>query len=417
MRIPLSRPDIGEREVELVTRVLRSGQLSLGPVLAEFEEKFAQYVGTRFAIATNSGTSALHLCVRALGIGSGDEVLTTSFSFVASVNCLLYEQATPVFVDIDPVTLNIDPKKIRDVIARGYKWESAPWRLVNRRTGRILKALLPVHIFGLPCDMNELVAISREFSLPIIEDACEALGAEHNGQRVGTFGNASAFAFYPNKQITTAEGGMVVTNDPNVAKLCRSMRNQGRDEDSGWLRHERLGFNYRLSELHCALGIAQLERIDELLAARARVAEAYSCELATVEAIRLPGVPNQASRSWFVYVIRLQNHYAQSARDSLIGELRKRGIGCQAYFPAIHEQPYLQDATAESDSLLPHTIAASQRCIALPLFVSMTDVQVSEVCAAVREAVGEISANPDHFIHKEEINERARYHAGSVGAD
>ncbi len=187
MRIPLSRPDIGEREIESVTRVLRSGQLSLGPVLAEFEEKFAQYAGTRFAIATNSGTSALHLCVRALGIGSGDEVLTTSFSFVASVNCLLYEQATPVFVDIDPATLNIDPRTVRDVIAREYKWQSAPWRLVNRRTGRILKAMLPVHVFGLPCDMNELVAIAREFNLQIIEDACEALGAEHRGRRVGTF--------------------------------------------------------------------------------------------------------------------------------------------------------------------------------------------------------------------------------------
>jgi perosamine synthetase len=417
MRIPLSRPDIGEREIEYVTRVLRTGQLSLGPKLAEFEEKFAAYAGTRCAIATNSGTSALHLCVRALGIGAGDEVLTTSFSFVASVNCLLYEQATPVFVDIDPKTLNIDPQKIRELIALEYVWDRGNRRLVNRRTGRQLKALLPVHVFGLPCDMHELVAIAREFKLLIIEDACEALGSENSGSRVGTFGEAAAFAFYPNKQMTTAEGGMVVTNDPGIAKLCRSMRNQGRDEDSGWLRHERLGFNYRLSELHCALGLAQLERIDELLAARARVAKAYARELANVETIQLPVESDQMTRSWFVYVIQLRNHFAQTGRDLMIAMLRERGIGCQAYFPAIHEQPYLQELRVGPEPFLPHTVAASERCVALPFFGSMADEQVGEVGAAVREILDEISGEPEQLIREEEVSEEIFDRTAIVGAD
>ena len=227
--------------------------------------------------------------------------MTSSFSFVASTNCLLYERATPVFVDIDRETLNISPEKIREAIALDYAWDSEKRRQVNRRTGRVLKAILPVHVFGLPCDMRAIVTIAREFNLHVIEDACEALGATCRGRSVGTFGDAATFAFYPNKQMTTGEGGMVVTNDGRIAKLCRSMRNQGRDEDSGWLRHCRLGFNYRLSELHCALGLAQLERIDELLVARTRVAAIYSRELADIQSVRLPGKHPDTVRGWFVY--------------------------------------------------------------------------------------------------------------------
>jgi perosamine synthetase len=416
MRIPLSRPDIGEREIEYVTRVLKTGQLSLGPALAEFEWRFAEYAGTCFAIATNSGTSALHLCVRALGIGAGDEVLTPSFSFVASVNCLLYEGATPVFVDIDPATLNIDPKKIRECIGQDYAWDREHRQLVNRRTGRLLKAILPVHVFGLPCDMRAILTIAREFNLRVIEDACEALGAESVGRRVGTFGEAAAFAFYPNKQMTTAEGGMVVTNDANVAKLCRSMRNQGRDEDGGWLRHERVGFNYRLSDLHCALGLAQLERIEELLAGRARVARAYARELAEVPGIRLPKEAAAGTRSWFVYVIQTEDDGTPHTRDRLIAELRERGIGCQAYFPPIHEQPYLQDGGLELGPVLPHTQAASRTSIALPFFASMTAEQVGEVCAAVREI---LAAGADHYAQADSESasgERARVRSARVGA-
>ncbi len=394
MRIPLSRPDIGEREIEYVTRALKSGQLSLGPRLAEFEQKFAAYAGTRFAVATNSGTSALHLCVRALGIGEGDEVITTSFSFVASTNCLLYERATPVFVDIEPETLNINPEKIREAIARDYAWDRERRRPINRWTGRALKAILPVHVFGLLCDMRAIVTIAREFNLYVIEDACEALGAACRGRHVGTFGDTAAFAFYPNKQLTTAEGGMVVTNDPRIAQLCRSLRNQGRDEGSGWLRHDRLGFNYRLSDLHCALGLAQLERIDELLMARARVAAIYSHELADLDSIRLPGKYADTVRGWFAYVIQLRCESAQPIRDLVIAKLRENGIGCQAYFPPIHEQPYLQDALEGVGPFLPLTRAASQSCIALPFFASMTTEQVREVCAALKRILGEILEDP-----------------------
>src|SRR5579863_4104209 len=268
MRIPLSRPDIGEREVELVTHVLKSDQLSLGPLLQEFEERFSSYVGAKYAVATNSGTSALHLAALALGLGPGDEILTTSFSFVASANCILHANAQPVFADIDAATLNLDPRSIREVIHRDYAWVRGNACMVNRKTGGTLKAILPVHIFGLPCDMGAILEIAEEFNLKVLEDACESLGAEYAGRRAGTFGDAAAFGFYPNKQMTAAEGGMIVTDDPEVAATCRSLRNQGRDESSGWLKHDRLGFNFRLSELHCALGIAQLERIEELLAAR-----------------------------------------------------------------------------------------------------------------------------------------------------
>ena len=416
MRIPLSRPDIGEREIEYVTRALKSGQLSLGPRLAEFEQKFAAYAGTRFAMATNSGTSALHLCVRALGIGAGDEVITSSFSFVASTNCLLYERAIPVFVDIDPETLNISPEKIREVIARDYTWDHEKRRQINRHTGRVLKAILPVHVFGLPCDMRGIVAVAREFNLHVIEDACEALGATCRGRNVGTFGDAAAFAFYPNKQMTTGEGGMVVTNDPRIARHCRSMRNQGRDEDSGWLRHCQLGFNYRLSELHCALGLAQLERLDELLVARARVAAVYSRELADVEGIRLPGKHPDTVRGWFVYVIQLRRDSTQRVRDHVIARLRDSGIGCQAYFPPIHEQPYLQETWEGTGPFLPNTRAASQSCIALPFFASMTTEEVREVCAAVKRILGEILRSPVEPAYADSAEEPSRVEIARAGA-
>lgn len=389
MKIPLSKPDIGEREIELVTRVLRSGQLSLGPVVAEFEEKFAAYVGTRYAVATSSGTAALHLAVEALGIGAGDEVLTTSFSFVASANCLLYAGAVPSFVDIDSVTLNLDHQLLREAISRDYVWDRAKSRLVNRQSGRLLKAILPVHVFGLPCEMEPILELAEVFNLKVIEDACEALGANYGGRRVGTFGDAAAFAFYPNKQMTTGEGGMLVTDDPSIAKTCRSLRNQGRDEDSSWLRHIRLGYNYRLSDLHCALGLAQLERIDELLSARARVAAAYSRGLGDIPQVSLPCEMADATRSWFVYVISLQGSTGPALRDRLLEGLRERGIACQAYFPAIHRQPYFEEIGLAPQRALPLTESASERCLALPFFPSMTSEEVSEVCLAVRETLAD----------------------------
>jgi len=392
MRIPLSRPEIGEHEIEYVTRALRSGQLSMGPRLPEFEERFAAFVGARYAIATNSGTSALHLCVKALGIGPEDEVLTTSFSFVASANCLLYERAVPAFVDTNPSTLNLDPTALEESIARHCTWERVRRRLINRRSGRPVRAILPVHVFGLPCDMAPILGIARDFNLRVLEDACEALGAEYAGRRAGTFGDAAAFAFYPNKQMTTAEGGMVVTDDAQIAATCRSLRNHGRDGDSGWLRHTSLGYNYRLSDLHCALGLAQLERIEELLSARARVAAAYSRALAGVPQIALPCDPPETKRSWFVYVIQLREPMGSEERDRLMAGLRMRGIACQAYFPPIHTQPYFQGLGHIPQDPLPHTESAAARCLALPFFASMTEAQVAEVCRSIREILAQMCA-------------------------
>jgi perosamine synthetase len=388
VRIPLSKPDIGEREVEYVTRVLRSGQLTLGPALEEFEARFAAYVGTRYAVATNSGTSALHLCVKALGIGAEDEVLTTSFSFPASVNCLLYERALPFFADIDPTTMNLDPAEARKALAGEYSWDFARQRAVNRRSGRILKAILPVHVFGFPCEMEAILEIARDFNLFVIEDACEALGAEWEGRRVGTFGDAAAFAFYPNKQMTTAEGGIIVTNNPKIASACRSLRNQGRGEDGEWLLHVRLGYNYRLSDIHCALGLAQLERIHAMLAARDHLAALYSERLSGIPEIALPRETPNGRRSWFLYPIRLRGSAPLPLRDRLMAGLDDRGIGSRPYFAAIHRQPYFEEIRLSSNRALPHTEVASQNCLALPFFPSMTEEQLDEVCSAVREILG-----------------------------
>ncbi len=409
MRIPLSKPDIGEREINAVANLLRSGRLSLGPLLEEFEERFAEYVGTRYAVATSSGTAALHLCVKALGIGPRDEAITTSFSFVASANCLLYEDARPVFADIDPQTLNLNPAAIRERIERDYVRDTCNNRLVNRHFGRTLKAIFPVHIFGLPCSMQPILEVAREFHLLVIEDACEALGAEYKSRRVGTFGDAAVFGFYPNKQLTTGEGGMVVTNHAQIAALCRSLRNQGRADDGGWLLHAHLGYNYRLSELHCALGLAQLERVDELLARRERVARWYSEALAEVPGIDLPREVGNSKRSWFTYVVQLRGPSPAVRRDALMLGLHKRGIDCRPYFPAIHRQPYFRQIETLPEGALPHTESASDRCLALPFFPSMSAEQVYEVCSAVREILNSEGARVDDF----EVGETAHMKAAT----
>jgi perosamine synthetase len=384
MSIPLSKPDVGEREIRAVTDCLRSGRLSLGPLVQEFETKFAVYIGSRYAIAASSGTAALHLCVKALGIGAFDDVITTAFTFVASTNCLLYENARPVFADIDSRSLNLDPHQIRQMINRNYIHDIKTNRWSHRHSGRILKAILPVHVFGFPCDMDPILEIAREFRLQVLEDACEALGAEYRHQRIGSLGDAAVFAFYPNKQITTAEGGMIVTDNPAIAEVCRSLRNQGRAEDAGWLVHDRLGFNYRLSELHCALGLAQMERLDEFLERRNHAAGIYSQALADVPGVLLPPGSIDVKRSWFAYVIRLLG-VAADGRDQLIAFLHARGIDCRPYFPAIHQQPYFRALQLDSSSQLPHTESASNSCLALPFFPSITPHEICEVASAVRE--------------------------------
>ncbi len=386
MNIPLSSPDIGERELDYVNRVMRSNQLSIGPWLEKFEKQFAEYIGTEHAVAVNSGTSGLHLCVRALEIGPNDAVITTSFSFVASVSCFLYEGALPILVDIDPKTLNLDPAAVRDYLRNGCI-RSAEGSLTDRRTGRVVKAIIPVHIFGLPCPMDEIMEIAREYRLQVIEDACEAIGAEFDGRRAGTFGDAAVFAFYPNKQMTTGEGGMITTNDSRVAELCRSMRNQGRGTDGAWLRHVRLGYNYRLSELHAALGLAQLERIDAILASRAEVARQYTELLSGEAQLQLLENDSRTKRSWFVFVIRFRSTSPAELRDLVRARLREMGIGTQIYFTPIHQQPFYQILLPGGAPSLPNTDQAANECLALPFHTRLSEMEIRFVCRAIHEAL------------------------------
>lgn len=359
--IPLARPYIGEEEVEAVSEVLRSGRLSLGPKLQEFEEAFADYVGTRHAVGVSSGTAGLHLCMRALGVGEGDEVVTTPFSFIASANCIVYEGARPVFVDIDEETLNLDPDRVEEAV------------------GERTRALLPVHIFGEPCDMPALMDIARRWEVPVVEDAAEAVGATIGDRKVGTFGIASVFAFYPNKQMTTGEGGMICTDDDRVAELCRSLRNQGRDDKGDWLRHERVGFNYRLDEMSAAVGVEQLKRIDFLLEDRERVAGFYDERLADVEGLVLPARTSHY-RSWFVYVVRLPSDVD---RARVIRELDDRDIQTKGYLPAIHLQPAYRSFGYEP-GMFPVCERVASSTLALPFYTGMTAEEVDTVCEALR---------------------------------
>ncbi|NLJ48369.1 MAG: DegT/DnrJ/EryC1/StrS family aminotransferase, partial [Candidatus Atribacteria bacterium] len=288
MNIPLSRPDIDEKDIQSVVEVLKTPYLSIGPKLTEFENKIADYVGREFAIGVNSGTSALHLILKSLGIGERDEVITTPFSFIASANCILFERARPVFVDIEEETLNINPELIEQAI--------------TERT----KGILPVDVFGHPCEWDEIMDIAQRNELYVIEDSCEALGSEYKGEKCGSFGVAAAFGFYPNKQITTGEGGMIVTNNEILANLCRSMRNQGRGEDMSWLNHKRLGYNFRMDEMSAALGLSQLEKIEQILDMRSQVAHQYLMRLREIDEVTIQFIRNDVVMSWFVFVIRLK---------------------------------------------------------------------------------------------------------------
>lgn len=367
--IPLARPEIGQREEELVLEVLRSGRLSLGPMGERFERDFAAWLGADDAVAVSSGTAALHLGVRALGWGPGDEVLTSPFSFVASANCLLYEGARPVFCDVDPETLDLDP--------------AAAEAAFGERTAGILA----VHIFGYPAAMPELEALARRHGLGVLEDACEALGAvDSEGRRVGARGNLASFGFYANKQLTTGEGGMIVPSGPEAAARLRSERNQGRDPDMGWLDHGGLGFNYRLSDLAAALGVAQLERLDAMLAARARLAELYEEDLAAlgVDGLETPsGGRGSERRGWFVYAVRLP---AGADRDAAIARLGERGVAAKAYLPCIHLFPHLREL-GYREGQFPVAEAATARSLALPFFPSMGEAQVARVCEELAAAL------------------------------
>lgn len=348
MRIPLSAPDITEQEIAAVTEVLRGSRLSLGPRAEEFEERMAAYIGVPHAMAVSSGTAGLHLCVRAMGIGEGDEVIVPSFTFIAAANAIRYERATPVFVDIDAATLNMDPQKVEAAI--------------TRRT----RAIVAVHTFGRPAEMTEILRIARQHGLLVIEDACEAIGAEYEGRKVGSFGDAAVFAFYPNKQITTGEGGMVATPHEDVAKRVRALRNQGRHESEDWFQHAEVGYNYRLSEINCALGVVQLRRVESILQKREDVARAYGERLRGLPGLALPEERIREGRiSWFVYVVRLGDRYAAGDRDAVMRALAAEGIGCGRYFAPIHLQPSYAEWKGCS---LPVTVAVAERTIALPFF-------------------------------------------------
>ena len=356
--IPLARPVIGEAEEQAVLEVLRSGHLSLGPRVPEFERRFASRVGAAYASAVSSGTAGLHLALRAIGVSEGDEVVTSPFSFVASANAILYERARPVFADIDPRTLNLDP--------------AAAYAAVTDRTA----ALLPVHIFGYPADLPAFEA----FQLPIVEDACEALGAVHaDGRAVGARGNLSVFGFYPNKQMTTGEGGAVACPSAELAERIESERNQGRAPDMDWLDHDRLGFNYRLSDIQCALGVAQLERLDAMLADRARVAALYAEALAGIEGVTPPAaVPG---RSWFVYVVQLPRG---TDRDGVVRALAERGVQSKPYFPAIHLYAFYRERFGHRPGEFPVTEDVAARSLALPFFPDLGEGQVAQVAEALR---------------------------------
>ncbi|MCK6455274.1 MAG: DegT/DnrJ/EryC1/StrS family aminotransferase [Phycisphaerae bacterium] len=365
MRIELSSPDITDTERNAVLEVLSSGRLSLGPRVEEFESAVANYCGTRFAVAVSSGTSALHLLMRAIAIQPGDEVITTPFSFVASSNCVLFERGRPVFVDIEPDTWNIDVAQMGAAI--------------SPRT----RALLPVHVFGQAARMDEVRALATKHSLRYFEDSCEALGGTYHGRRAGNLAEAGVFGFYPNKQITTGEGGMITTNDEPLASLCRSMRNQGRDSMS-WLAHERLGYNYRLSDINCAVGIAQMSRIDEILAKRNRAAEWYRARLSDERRIQLQRIRPECGMSWFVFVIKLSDDYREDARGRIIEQLRAAGIGCSNYFSPIHLQKFYREELGYRPGQFPVCERVAARTIALPFHGLLTESQVDEVCATLR---------------------------------
>ena len=365
--IPLARPDIGPREIELVTQVLRSDVLAMGPFTQRFEAGIAAVAGRREGVACSSGTGGLHLGVRALEIGEGDEVITTPFSFVASANCLLYERAIPRFVDIEEDGLGLDPDLIEGA--------------ATSRT----RAVLPVHVFGRPCRIEAVEAIARRRGWSIIEDACEALGSSAGGRPVGGFGDVAVFAFYPNKQITTGEGGMVVTDNAALAETMRSLRNQGRDADGTWLRHVRLGYNYRLDEMSAAVGVAQLERLEELRAGRARVAATYESTLGDRDWLRLPRAGDRETVDWFVYVVRLD---PKIDRDRVIGRLAALGVPSRPYFASIHLQPFYRAAFGFKAGDFPVTERVAASTLALPFSSRLTDEEVRYVASALAEAIG-----------------------------
>jgi perosamine synthetase len=359
--IPLSQPDIAQVDIDAVVDVLRTTTLSIGPRLEEFERLCAKAAGRRHGVGVSSGTAGLHAMMIAAGIKPGDEVITTPFSFVASANCILYVGAKPVFADIDSKSLNLDVDKVA--------------ALITPKT----KAIVAVEAFGNPAGMIEIEQLAQKNELILIEDGCEGFGGRFAERCIGSFGRAGVFAFYPNKQITTGEGGMIVTDDDTFAAVCRSLRNQGRD-GMNWLAHQRLGYNYRLSEINAALGVAQMSRLDEILEKRRRVAHRYIDRLMTNRYLILPTLQDDTHMSWFVFVVRLNDLFTPANRDQIMLDLRAEKIGCNNYFPPIHLQPYMMEALGTKEGDLPVCEYIAARTLALPFFTRMTNRQVDRTC-------------------------------------
>jgi len=373
VKISLSRPWVTEEDIKVVEEVLRTPYLSLGPKIPEFEEMLARVAQRKYAVAVNSGTSALNLIIRSLGIKDGDEVITTPFSFISSSNCILFERAKPVFTDIRKDTYNIDPDLIENAI--------------TKRT----KAIIAVDVFGQPAEWDKLTAIAKKYNLYLIEDSAEAIGSEYKGKKAGSFGDAGIFAFYPNKQITVGEGGVIVTDNENIAKLSKSMRNQGRGEEDTWLSHTRLGYNYRISDINCALGISQLSRLNEIIEKRNKVASMYTEKLEGVDEIVTPFVASYVTRmSWFVYVVRLSNKFTRDDRDNIIKEMGKKGIQTRNYFAPIHLQPFYVEQFGFKRGDFPATDFVSDRTISIPFYTMMKEEEVDYVVENLKEIIKEI---------------------------
>lgn len=387
--VPMSYPDLTDAERQAVLAVVNTPNLSMGPQIEAFEAAFRKFSGSRHAIGVNSGTAGLHLCVRAAGIGPGDYVITTPFSFVASANVLMYENAVPVFVDVDPLTGNLDTQQVqaaaRDLV-EGSESAAQRWlpRLSASKAGK-LKGILAVDVFGQPADLAELRKVCDTYKLHLIEDACEALGAEYNGRKAGTLGDYGVFAFYPNKQITTGEGGMIITGDDKAADLMRALRNQGRAPGDTWLQHTYLGYNYRLDEMSAVLGVVQMSRLEELLSARQKVADWYQSRLEEIPGIEPPQLAKSTTRvSWFVYVIRLASGID---RSMLAEKLAERGIPVRPYFLPIHLQPYMVERFGYCPGDFPVTEDLGQRGLALPFSGKMSEAQVEQVCLTLADCL------------------------------
>jgi dTDP-4-amino-4,6-dideoxygalactose transaminase len=366
-RIPLSKPHIGEREEELVLEVLRSGRLSLGPAIDRFEELFAEWIGAPHAVAVSSGTAGLHMLCHGLGLEPGDQVITSPISFVATANCFILERGEPVFADVDAATLNMDPAAV----------EAA----VTPRT----RAIVAVDMFGYPCELDEIRAIAARHGLAVIDDSCEALGAEYKGRLIGTHGVPSVFGFYPNKQLTTGEGGMITTDSEDEALLLRSLRNQGRSYENRWFHHVRVGFNYRFTDLQAAVGIAQLEKLDELLGLRAAAAERYGELIAGVDGVDTPLADDaDHRRSWFVYVVKLARGID---RDAVLGRMAEDGVEAGHYVPCVHLQPYMRERYGFAEGVCPVAEDAASRTLALPFYAGIDPGDQERVVEVLRSAI------------------------------